>query len=68
MNKQDEIREGVYNILNENYILKPGGMSEADCMVHDILAFLHFKRVRIEVFDSNKKSYFGIRLEPLIKE
>jgi len=31
------MKEGIYEILNENYILKSEGETEKDCMAHDLL-------------------------------
>ncbi len=32
------LREEILRILNENYVLRPTGCTEQDCMAHDILS------------------------------
>lgn len=39
LNKEElkDLEEGIRRALNENYILKPEGETDEDCIVHDIL-------------------------------
>lgn len=39
--KQEKIRKGLLRFANENYVLKPDGWTDQDCMVDDMLNYLH---------------------------
>lgn len=45
MTKQEEIRDQMVEFANENYVLRPRGVSYQECMVDDMLNYLHSQGV-----------------------